>query len=272
MDHVLLLDMAIHGFDALRAMTGLDGVNVYCREWNPPSSWYRQGSSAAAIFELDNRAPFIYRGSWCAPGLQTSWECGWRFVGTRGLAHLGRRRGDPHRGRAAAAGATACSTPVEPVEPPPLAANDRIGGHFGVLGRLRRGGARRRAARDGGQRQHPLAGDGPRGHRERGGSAARQHHRVTPMRGPMNEGLLERYQRDGYLVIEDLVSPLGSDGAARRSREALSRQGQGSQRRFRPGVERPARGLSCDPFPSQAVGPVSRSARPSAHRRGADVA
>ena len=36
MDHVLLLDMAIHGFDALRCMTGLAASGVYCREWNPP--------------------------------------------------------------------------------------------------------------------------------------------------------------------------------------------------------------------------------------------
>ena len=84
MDHVLLLDMAIHGFDALRCMTGMAASGVYCREWNPPHSWYRQGSSAAAIFELENGAVFVYRGSWSAPGLGTSWECAWRFVGTKG--------------------------------------------------------------------------------------------------------------------------------------------------------------------------------------------
>jgi predicted dehydrogenase len=84
MDHVLLLDMAIHGFDALRCMTGLTAAGVYCREWNPPHSWYRQGSSAAAIFELENGAVFVYRGSWCAQGLGTSWECAWRFVGAKG--------------------------------------------------------------------------------------------------------------------------------------------------------------------------------------------
>src|SRR5271166_4525265 len=65
MDHVLLLDMAIHSFDALRCMTGLTASGVYCREWNPPHSWYRQGASAAAIFDLDNGAVFVYRGSLC---------------------------------------------------------------------------------------------------------------------------------------------------------------------------------------------------------------
>ena len=63
MDHVLLLDMAIHSFDAMRCMTGLAPRGVYCREWNPRNSWYRHGSSAAAIFDLENGAVFTYRGS-----------------------------------------------------------------------------------------------------------------------------------------------------------------------------------------------------------------
>ncbi len=132
MKHVLLLDMAIHGFDALRAMTGLDGASVYCREWNPPSSWYRQGSSAAAVFELDNGALFTYRGSWCAPGLRTSWECAWRVVGTQGsLSWAG---AEAIRIEVARPGAReGLFDAVEPVEPPPFSASDRVGGHLGVL-------------------------------------------------------------------------------------------------------------------------------------------
>ena len=132
MDHVLLLDMAIHGFDALRCMTGLGASSVYCREWNPKNSWYRQGSSAAAIFELENGAVFIYRGSWCAAGLGTSWECAWRFVGAKGgLAWDG---GDQIRIEVLDAGERkGLFDPLVPVEPPPLAPEDRIGGHFGVL-------------------------------------------------------------------------------------------------------------------------------------------
>ncbi|RBP09072.1 putative dehydrogenase [Roseiarcus fermentans] len=132
MDHVLLLDMAIHGFDALRCMTGLDGRDVVCREWNPPSSWYRHGASAAAMFGLSNGALFTYRGSWCAPGLCTSWECAWRFVGSRGTLtwdgaeaiRIEVARPGPREG---------LFDPVEAVEPPPPAAEDRVGGHFGVL-------------------------------------------------------------------------------------------------------------------------------------------
>jgi predicted dehydrogenase len=132
MDHVLLLDMAIHTFDALRCMTGLAASGVYCREWNPPSSWYRQGSSAAAIFELETGATFIYRGSWCAPGLPTSWESAWRFVGAKGsLLWDG---ADVIRIEALAPGERiGLFAPVAQVEPPALVEGDRIGGHFGVL-------------------------------------------------------------------------------------------------------------------------------------------
>src|SRR5690242_15659385 len=38
MRHVLLLDMAIHTFDAARLLTGADPVSVYCKEWNPVGS------------------------------------------------------------------------------------------------------------------------------------------------------------------------------------------------------------------------------------------
>ena len=132
MDHVLLLDMAIHTFDALRCMTNLAALGVYCREWNPPSSWYRQGSSAAAIFELERGATFVYRGSWCAPGLQTSWEAGWRFVGSRGS--LTWDGADAIRIETVASSERdGLFDPVKPVEPPELFPDDRIGGHFGVL-------------------------------------------------------------------------------------------------------------------------------------------
>ena len=50
MPHVLLLEMAIHTFDAARLILGADPVSVYCKEWNPPGSWYKQNASAVAIF------------------------------------------------------------------------------------------------------------------------------------------------------------------------------------------------------------------------------
>jgi predicted dehydrogenase len=86
MDHVLILDMAIHTFDQARHISGLDPVSVYAEEFNPSWSWYKHGSSATCLFEMDGGAKFSYRGSWCADGLHTSWEGEWRAVGPQGTA------------------------------------------------------------------------------------------------------------------------------------------------------------------------------------------
>lgn len=86
MEHVLLLDMAIHSFDQARLITGEDPVSVYCHEWNPKGSWYAHGASAMALFEMTNGVVYTYRGSWCAEGLNTSWQCNWRVQGSTGAA------------------------------------------------------------------------------------------------------------------------------------------------------------------------------------------
>lgn len=84
MPHVLLLDMAIHTFDALRFVIGAAPRSVYCVESNPAGSWYAEGAAANAIFEFDGGAVATYRGSWCAEGANTSWESRWRVIGTKG--------------------------------------------------------------------------------------------------------------------------------------------------------------------------------------------
>jgi len=84
MDHVLLLDMAIHTFDAARYLSGADATDVYCHEHNPAASWYRHGASATAVFQMTHGITYNYRGSWCAEGLPTTWECDWRFIGDKG--------------------------------------------------------------------------------------------------------------------------------------------------------------------------------------------
>lgn len=84
MDHVLLLDMAIHTFDAARFIINKTPLNVYCQESNPNGSWYQNGAAANAIFEFSDNCTFTYRGSWCAEGINTSWESEWRIIGTKG--------------------------------------------------------------------------------------------------------------------------------------------------------------------------------------------
>ena len=85
MDNVLLLDMAIHTFDAARFVSGKVPTSVYAVETNPAGSWYAHGAAANAIFTLSDGAVFTYRGSWCAEGRRTSWESAWRLVGSKGM-------------------------------------------------------------------------------------------------------------------------------------------------------------------------------------------
>ena len=82
----LLLDMAIHTFDAARYVTGADALCVACSEFNPPWSWYKGAASAVAEFEMTGGLRFSYQGSWCAEGFETSWDSAWRAVGPRGSA------------------------------------------------------------------------------------------------------------------------------------------------------------------------------------------
>jgi predicted dehydrogenase len=86
MDNVLLLDMAIHPFDSVRYLLDRDPVAVYCESYNPSWSWYRGDAAASAVFEFEGGIRYTYNGSWCAPGLETSWNGAWRLSGANGSA------------------------------------------------------------------------------------------------------------------------------------------------------------------------------------------
>lgn len=131
MAHVLLLDMAIHTFDAARYMVAGEPASVYCQEWEPASSWYRQGSSASAVFDFGDGKVFTYAGSWCADGFRTSWEGSWRIVAERGSLLW-----DGHDGLKAevvASGRDGIIDKTQPIDVPPLDASDRVGGHLGII-------------------------------------------------------------------------------------------------------------------------------------------
>ncbi|MEM8535551.1 MAG: Gfo/Idh/MocA family oxidoreductase [Chloroflexota bacterium] len=82
----LILDMAIHTFDAARFLSNADPVAVYCEEFNPSWSWYKGDACATALFEMTDGLRYTYRGSWCSEGCHTSWEGEWRAVGSYGSA------------------------------------------------------------------------------------------------------------------------------------------------------------------------------------------
>ena len=84
MEHILLVDMAIHTFYQARYIINSNPISVYCHEFNPPSSLLNGKASAIAIFEFENGAIYDYRGSWGTAGHNTSWESDWRISGETG--------------------------------------------------------------------------------------------------------------------------------------------------------------------------------------------
>ena len=131
MAHVLLLDMAIHTFDAARYMVAGEPASVYCQEWEPASSWYRQGSSASAVFDLGGGKVFTYAGSWCADGFRSSWEGSWRIVAERGSVLWDGY--DGLQAEVVAPGRDGLFDTTQPIEVPPLDASDRVDGHLGII-------------------------------------------------------------------------------------------------------------------------------------------
>ena len=128
--HVLLLDMAIHTFDAARMITGADPVSVFCKEWNPAGSWFDRDASAVAIFEMTGGIVYTYRGSWCSEGLVTSWESEWRVIGARGSATWNGKKTIKAQVATDVPGyfATLEDVPIPKADP-----TDRVGGHAGLI-------------------------------------------------------------------------------------------------------------------------------------------
>lgn len=82
----LLVDMAIHQFDLARKLIGSEPVSVYCESYNPDWSWFDGNAAASAIFQFADGTRFAFTGSWCAPGLETSWNGRWRASASGGTA------------------------------------------------------------------------------------------------------------------------------------------------------------------------------------------
>ncbi|MCC5839841.1 MAG: Gfo/Idh/MocA family oxidoreductase [Opitutales bacterium] len=147
MAHVLLLDMAIHSFDQARCLAAKNATHVYCHEYNPPGSWFRHGASAMAIFEMEGGAVFNYRGSWCAEGERTSWECGWRLIGDKGTLQWD---GASSIQLSLPSAEEGFLRPFETTTIPPLDLGQKGSGHAGIMGdffrALRTGGTPETAA------------------------------------------------------------------------------------------------------------------------------
>jgi len=80
MQFPLLVDMAIHHFDLIRAVTGRNIKSVTAISFNPPGSWYQHDAGLKMILELTpGRIVFTYSGDWSAKGRYTAWDGDWRL-------------------------------------------------------------------------------------------------------------------------------------------------------------------------------------------------
>jgi predicted dehydrogenase len=80
----LIVDMAVHHFDLIRFVTGLDAQKVSGTSWNPPWSNYRGDCSSSVLFEMSNGARVLYNGSWCAKGDFCDWNGNWHLECEKG--------------------------------------------------------------------------------------------------------------------------------------------------------------------------------------------
>jgi predicted dehydrogenase len=87
MQFPLLIDMAIHHLDLIRAVTGRDIMNVTALSFRPQWSWYQHEPGLKMLLELDDGTPFSYSGDWSALGRQTGWNGTWRLQCAQGSIH-----------------------------------------------------------------------------------------------------------------------------------------------------------------------------------------
>jgi predicted dehydrogenase len=102
MEHPLLLDMAVHHFDLIRFVCGLEPRRVSAWSWNPPWSQFDGDASAVCVFDMDGGARVVYEGSWHPRAQFTDWNCRWLLEGEGGYLVVDGDRvllgdgGDPH--------------------------------------------------------------------------------------------------------------------------------------------------------------------------------
>lgn len=80
----LLVDMAIHHFDQLRAI-GSEIDRVWARSFNPPWSPLPGNAAADVLLDADGGTNAVsYSGTWAPRGRTTSWTGEWEIQGGRG--------------------------------------------------------------------------------------------------------------------------------------------------------------------------------------------
>jgi predicted dehydrogenase len=122
MPHPLLLDMAVHHFDLIRFVTGLEPRSVAAWSWNPPWSQFEGDASAVCVFGMDGGAQVVYEASWHPRAQFTDWNCRWLLECEGGYMVVDRDRvtvyedADPHVVRAPGEGAVDVPLATLPLE------------------------------------------------------------------------------------------------------------------------------------------------------------
>jgi predicted dehydrogenase len=78
MPQPMLVDMAVHHFDLMRAVLGREPREVHAVSWNPPWSKYDDPPAAVATVRFEGDVVVSYRGSWLSSGQDTPWAGEWR--------------------------------------------------------------------------------------------------------------------------------------------------------------------------------------------------
>ncbi len=118
MEFPLLVDMAIHHIDLIRAVTGKNIRRVTAHTFKPTWSWYQHHPGLKMLLELDDGVSFSYSGDWSAKGRSTSWNGSWRLQGPDGSIHLEQDKLSIHRSERWNKNPT-----NESIEVPPLSEN-----------------------------------------------------------------------------------------------------------------------------------------------------
>ncbi len=84
MRHPYVIDMSIHHFDLMRALTGLRVNSIHASSWPAPGTPFQHHPSAAALVTFENGAPLIYQGSVATHRPLTSWNGEWEIIGETG--------------------------------------------------------------------------------------------------------------------------------------------------------------------------------------------
>jgi len=88
MADTMLLEMAVHHFDALRDVLAAEPRTASGQTWRPPWTVYQGDTVVSCRFDFDDGTRVAYHGSLESPGRITPWPGVWRVECAEGALHL----------------------------------------------------------------------------------------------------------------------------------------------------------------------------------------